>query len=172
MIKAQKLAAIIAFSAVLVVSVSYAASAQIYNKRKSGGGGSGEVSALAENSARNMAQACIGNWESKACLRASSQSSLEMAATYAEKLDNAGRKEALEILKDQCAASTAATRGDYPAYAMTSAYTECANIIVDITDATGIEPDIDHYQLLVGAVLCLTKDKRCTAIEQGLQKYK
>lgn len=155
---------------ILLCSVPLAVQAQIYNKKKSEQ--EGTASAISEHNARVMAPACVNKWETQECLRATSQSALEMAATYAEKLDKAGHKDALEVLKDQCAAATAATRGQYPAYAMTSAYTECANIIVDISDETGINPDQSHYQLLVGAVLCLTKDPRCRVIEQGLNKYR
>ena len=121
--------------------------------------------------ARLVSRACLGQWESQKCLKAVSDSSLIMVANYGAALKRKGKGSQLETLKNHCAASTAASNGEYPAYAMQSAYAECANIISDIVDATNIMPDQSHYQLLVGPVLCLSKDRRCRGIESDLRKY-
>lgn len=121
--------------------------------------------------ARSIAKACPGNWEAQGCLSTVSASNMDLAVDYMTKLDAAGKKDAVEEAKQLCAASTAATKGEYPAYAMQSAFTECANGIYDISEKTGVKPDQSHYQLLVGAVLCLSKAKECSVMEQQMQAY-
>ncbi|NCC21570.1 MAG: hypothetical protein EOM26_03810 [Alphaproteobacteria bacterium] len=119
-----------------------------------------------------IAQQCIGNWESQACISILAQSNLVLAANYAEKLEKRGQKKATEAVKEHCAAATAATQQDVPAYAMRSAMTECANAIYDISRATKVEPDQSHYQLLVYPTMCLSEDQQCPAIEAGLEDYR
>lgn len=123
--------------------------------------------------AARMAAVCPGAWESAACLTAGSESNLVMASNYGAALKERKLEGPAETLKQHCAASTAHREGrTYPAYAMQSAFTECANIITDLVDQTGVKPDVDHYQLIVMSVLCMTKDKRCAPMEQGLLQYK
>lgn len=157
--------------------IATSAEAQSYfNKRSSA---SGSAANAADNKpseeavihAGRVAAACLEGWETQSCLSTVSESNLVMAANYAAMLEKNAKTNAMEDLKQHCAASTAATQGEYPAYAMRSAFVECANIISDITYKTNISPDKSHYQLLVGAVLCLDGDHRCTAIEQGLARY-
>lgn len=121
--------------------------------------------------AKIVSKACIGNWESQPCLKAVSESALVFAANYGAKLKRRGKSKSMETLKQHCAAATAASQGEYPAYAMQSAYTECANIIYDISEETKVTPDQSHYQLLVAPVLCLSKARECKGIESGLKKY-
>lgn len=120
-----------------------------------------------------MANVCPGNWESTACMTAGSESNLVMASNYGATLKQQNLEGPAETLKQHCAASTAHREGrTYPAYAMQSAFTECANIITDLVDQTGVKPDVDHYQLIVLSVLCMSKDKRCAPMERGLMQYK
>lgn len=128
-------------------------------------------SKAATSHAGRVADVCPEHWETPECLSAVSESNLVLVANYGATLDKRGKKKSLEQLKEHCAASTAGSRGDYPAYAMRSAFVECANIIVDISNATRIEPDKSHYQILVGSVLCLDEDRRCSYVEEGLNKY-
>lgn len=131
------------------------------------------VSQTAQNFAGGVARACLDDaWESPACLRALSESNLTMAGNYAGALQQAGKGAAADKIKEHCAASTAARQQEFPAYAMKSAFIECANMISDIAESTAILPDQSQYQLLVGAVLCMEKDRRCTDINQGLRRYK
>ena len=132
-----------------------------------------QASQTATDFARKVARNCIGgNWEKQACLKAVSENNLVMASNYAASLKEANKVKHSEIIKEKCAASTAATRGEYPAAAMRSAYVECVNIIVDTASATGMLPDQSQYQLLVSAVQCLDKAPACSAIQQALAKYK
>lgn len=119
--------------------------------------------------ARDIAQLCLSNWESASCLSAVSQSNYDLTLSYAAALSAARMGQATEGLKEYCAAATVIADETVPAYAFTSAYTECANGIYDISEASGVAPDSSHYQLLVGAVLCLSKDSRCAGIEQQLK---
>ena len=114
--------------------------------------------------AANIAKSCPGTWEKEACLHAVSNSAHDMVVNYAAALESAGKTSALETLKQVCAAATA-TESNIPAYAYTSAYTECANGIYDLSEHTRVQPDQSHYQLLITAVLCLSKDQRCAALE-------
>lgn len=120
--------------------------------------------------AKQIAGVCPENWENQDCLKALSESNLSMVSNYAETLDKAGHKDQLEPLKQTCAASTAAAKGAYPAEAMKSAFTECANSIYDITTKTSLTPDQSHYQLLVAGILCLNKDAQCKLLETSLKK--
>lgn len=122
--------------------------------------------------AKRIAPVCIGAWETPACLTAVSESNLVLASNYGAKLQENKQDTAAETLKQHCAASTAHREKQYPAYAMESAFVECINIISDLNDQTGIAPDVDHYQLLVMAGLCMRKDRRCPPMERGLQQYK
>lgn len=130
-------------------------------------------SQTATDFASRIAQACVSSkWEQQPCLKAVSENNLVMASNYIAALDESGKKSQGEMVKQKCAASTAATKGEYPANAMRSAYVECVNFIVDTVGATGMMPDQSQYQLLVGAVQCLDKSKTCAAIEQALSRYK
>lgn len=112
---------------------------------------------------------CPEKWESQDCLHAVSLSNYDMVRVYAETLGQKGRKSSLEPLKNTCAAATVIGDETIPAYAYKSAYTECANSIYDISERAGVKPDPDHYQLLVAALLCLEKDRRCAGIESQLR---
>jgi hypothetical protein len=121
--------------------------------------------------AKQVSRACPGKWEAQPCLKAVSESTLVLASNYAANLQQKGHPKQVEMIKEHCAAATAARQGEFPANAMRSAFVECANTIVDTTDQTGVAPDASHYQLLVGPVLCLDGDRRCAFIEDGLKKY-
>ena len=121
--------------------------------------------------ARNVAQKCINSWESDNCLTATSEAAMVLISQYGAKLQNANFDEQKEKLKQECAASTAASqKSGFPAYAMKSAYTTCANTIYDIQVNTSIGPDADYYQLLVGTILCMNGNVQCGEIENGLKK--
>ncbi len=131
--------------------------------------------ALAQNAgeyASRISSACAGSWQSQNCLKAVSESSMALTTNYMASLDRRGKSAASETVKQHCAASTAAMTEQIPAGAMLSAYTECANTIYDVSEQTGVEPDQSLYLLLVGPVLCLSGDRRCTAVEQGLKSYR
>ncbi len=118
-----------------------------------------------------IAGACLNNWEAPACLKNVSGAALVLAANYGTALQQGGHTGEAEDIKQHCAASTAATQGDYPANAMRSAFTECANAISDIAAKTGVNPDPSQYQLLIGPTLCLSGDQRCAAVTSGLQAF-
>lgn len=127
----------------------------------------------ATDHAKIVASACVpGRWEEQGCLKAISGNVLVMASNYGVELQERGKKADAETLKQHCAAATAATRGEYPAYAMRSAFVECANIVYDIKEKAGLSPDLSQYQLLVGAVQCLDKSAACAAFEHGMQRYR
>ncbi|MBU0859509.1 MAG: hypothetical protein KJ667_06205 [Alphaproteobacteria bacterium] len=117
-----------------------------------------------------LGEYCPGQWESAHCLKAVSQSNMVMVSNYGAALQESGKKQAAEQLKQHCAASTAGTEGDYPAYAMKSAFTECANTIGDLAGQTNLKPDLSHYQLLVGATMCLDGAAECAPIEKTLRQ--
>lgn len=121
--------------------------------------------------AQKVASACIHKWENQTCLTALSNSNMDMIINYAQSLKNNHKSSAIEDLKNVCAASTAAQDGEYPAYAMNSAFTECANGMYDLSVSTGIKPDQSHYQLIVAAVMCLSKSPQCRTLQGQLQKY-
>ena len=118
--------------------------------------------------AKQIATICPGSWEQQNCLKAVSESNITLASNYAESLDNSGKSNQIEPLKQLCAASTAATKGEYPPAAMNSAFTECANGIYDISQKSGVAPDQSNYQLLVAAILCLNKDPQCELLERSM----
>lgn len=120
--------------------------------------------------AKKIASICPGSWEHQNCLEAVSASNITLASNYAQALDDAGKSNQLEPLKQLCAASTAATKGEYPPEAMNSAFTECANGIYDISRKSGVKPDQSNYQLLVAAILCLNKDPQCQMLEKSMQQ--
>ena len=122
--------------------------------------------------AKRIAAVCPGAWESPACLTALSESNLVMVSTYGANLQERKMDAPAETLKQHCAASTAHREKAFPAYAMKSAFIECANIISDLVDQTKVMPDADHYQLLVAPVLCMNKDASCAQLEKGLLQYK
>lgn len=122
--------------------------------------------------AGKIANTCLGNWKNQSCLKIISESNLVMAANYVELLEEKGKqKEADKILED-CAAATAATKGNYPAYAMNSAFAECANTMATTFENTSIVPDASQFQLLFVAIKCLSGDQLCPILEMGLQLYK
>lgn len=132
------------------------------------------VSAIAMQHAKAVANQCLdGQWAEQRCLRTVAKSNFDMVVQYADTLHKAGRDDQHELLKENCAAATVHDSSeDFPAYAHKSAYTECANTIADIAEKTGTKPDQSHYQLIVGAVLCLSGDPRCQNIENQMQAYK
>jgi len=121
--------------------------------------------------AKNISRNCLGQWGKQSCLKAISDSNLVMIVNYGEYLKKQGKIGSLEKLEEHCAASTAARNGRYPANVMQSALRECTNIISNIASDTNIIPDQSHYQLLVGAIICLSKDRQCQKIEAGLKRY-
>ena len=131
------------------------------------------ASTIGMTHAFRIAQDCLDNrWESATCLKRISESTLVMASNYAATLKESRKLMESKKLEQHCAAATAAAKQEYPAYAMRSAYTECANAISDIAGATNITPDLSQYQLLVGAVQCLDKTTACLGIEQGLAQFR
>jgi hypothetical protein len=128
-------------------------------------------SELAVQNAVMVAKVCPAKWESPECLKSVSQVTLSMAANYAGGLKDSGKTADSETIKQHCAAATAATQQNYPAYAMQSAFTECANTIADVVKTSGMTPDLSQYQLLGGAILCLQKHAGCADIENGLKAY-
>ena len=130
-----------------------------------------QPSATARQHASQIASSCPGQWDGQICLKAVSEATMVMASTYGEVLQEQKHDASAENLKQHCAAATAASQGVYPAEAMRSAFTECANTMSDISNDTQIMPDPSLYQLLVGAVLCLDKDKTCANVESGLKQY-
>ena len=133
--------------------------------------GIAHASSFSRDNATQIANACIGNWDSQNCLKAISESNMIMVSEYGAMLQETNQKAAAETLKQHCAASTAATKGNYPAYAMKSAFTECANTIYDVTAQTKTDADQNRYQVLVGATLCLDGDARCKAVEDGFKPF-
>ncbi len=117
---------------------------------------------------KKVIKACQGHWEKQHCMSELADFSMTLTVTYADQLDKADKREYLDMLKEHCAASTAAREVDVPAYAMSSAMTECANIMVDINEATDVYPDPNLYQLAVGSIMCLNKNLACFLIEQQL----
>lgn len=116
----------------------------------------------------DIAQKCPGAWTQQTCMAALANSNMTMASQYAEVLDQSGNKDSLEPLKEHCAASTAAMKIEVPAYAMKSAMIECANTIYDLIEQTGQKPHMSHYELTVGAIMCLSDDPSCANIEKTL----
>lgn len=112
---------------------------------------------------------CVGAWQNQKCMSALSSSTLTMASLYAEALEKSGHKDAQDPLMQNCAAATAATKVEVPAYAMKSAMTTCANAIYDITESTKIKPNLTHFQLLVEPIFCLGGDERCGKFEELLR---
>jgi len=132
-----------------------------------------EPSTSALTYAQGIANACLsGQWETQPCLKAVSENNLVMASNYAAALAQSGRDQSAENIKQNCAASTAATRDAYPANAMRSAYVECVNTIVEESSSTNILPDQSQFQLIVSAVQCLDGAPSCAQIEQGLANYR
>ena len=122
--------------------------------------------------AQKVAASCLNKqWTAPLCLKNLSESALVLSANYAGVLESKGMIGPIEQIKQNCAAASAGTQGDYPAYALTSAFTQCANMIFDVSEQTYIKPDLSHYQILVGSILCLSRDPRCTSIEQQLKAY-
>ncbi len=114
------------------------------------------------------AKYCSHEWTSQICMKTLSEASLVMTSHFAEDLNNNNFGDHLEDLKQHCAASTAATKVKVPPHAQRSAIVECVNHIVDVSEKTGVKPDPNFYQLMVGAVLCFDKNASCMFIEQGL----
>ncbi|MBX2834417.1 MAG: hypothetical protein KTR28_05555 [Micavibrio sp.] len=127
---------------------------------------------IAAQYAKIAAPLCIDRWEDAKCHAAIAESNKALAGNFAQELQDNGKSQSIELIKQNCAAATAPSEKEYPAYAVQSAFTECANIFFDIANETGIKPDPSHYQLLVGTVLCMSKDPRCSAVEAGLSRFK
>lgn len=122
--------------------------------------------------AHAIAAVCPGAWESPACLTAVSRSNMDMVSNYGATLQQNRQDAAAETLKQHCAASTAHSEQQFPAYAMREAFVECANIISDLHDQTGFKLHQGHYQLLIAPIMCLDKNAQCRGYEQALQKYR
>ncbi len=120
---------------------------------------------------KTVSVACLDGWEGQDCLKAVSASNYIMVSNYGAMLKENNQEASAETLKQTCAASTAAMERDVPAYAMKSAFVECANSIVDVAERSKLIPDQNQYQILVGAVLCLSNDERCQSINEGLKKF-
>ena len=121
--------------------------------------------------AAGIASFCPGQWESDKCLKAVSLSNKDMGVMYAARLDAAGKKDSVEAVKNVCAAASVTeeeVEEEVPAYAFRSAYTECANGLYEISQATGIQPDPTHMQILISAVYCLNEAPQCAAIEKSM----
>ena len=132
-----------------------------------------QATKTAQDFATMIANACIGErWETQQCLRSVSENVMVMTINYYESLEKRGKGTAAETIKQECAAATAATQDEFPAYAMKSAYTGCVNALYETNQKTGVNFDLSQYQLLVGAVQCLDKTPTCTALEKGLSAYK
>jgi len=121
----------------------------------------------------SIQKSCLpSRWQTPDCLKAMGESNLIMASNYAEALQNGDHKPAADELLQHCAASTAAREQEVPAYAMTSAMTECANTMGEIAQNTGIRPDPTHFQLFIAGVLCLSQNLQCAALEKGIAAFK
>ncbi len=114
------------------------------------------------------AKYCSHEWSSQECMKTLSGASLVMVSNFAEDLHNKGHGGHLESLKQNCAASTAGTKVEVPAYAQRSAFVTCVNHIVTINEKTGVKPNADFYQLMVGAIMCFDKNQSCAVIERSL----
>lgn len=114
------------------------------------------------------AKYCSHEWSSQECMKTLSGASLVMVSNFAEDLHEKGHAEHLESLKQNCAASTAGTKVEVPAYAQRSAFVTCINHIVTINEKTGVKPNADFYQLMVGAIMCFDKNQSCAVIERSL----
>lgn len=122
--------------------------------------------------AKNVANSCLGKWDSALCIKAMGASNKDLAINYAETLNAQGQKASLDAIKNGCAAATVDEKGEFPASAFASAYSECINTIYDITTKTNVLPDQSHYQLLVAGGLCLNADPRCAMFEQQMKAWK
>lgn len=95
-----------------------------------------------------------------------------LVSQFGASLEYEGYKAQMDPLKEDCAASTAATQQDgIPAYAMKSAYTVCANKIAEIAEITGVKPDPSYYQLMIASILCMDKNPQCRMMESSLKKW-
>lgn len=127
--------------------------------------------------ASSIANSCLNNWKTLKCYVAVSDSNLVLVANYISKLKTAGRAGDAEKVKQQCAAATAvrkfAEQGgkDLPVNAMSEALTVCINQMYDSIAATNVQPDMDHYQLLLVPTLCLRDDPRCKSSSAALKPY-
>lgn len=128
-------------------------------------------SATALRFAGVLAGVCPDAWESPACLRALGESNFAFLSGYGAVLQQAGRADDAETLKQSCAASTAARDQDVPAYAMGSAMNECAGVISELVQKNGTPPDLSHFQLMVVSALCLSGHPACPAMTEQLKAY-
>jgi len=128
-----------------------------------------QISPQAQQHALNVSKNCPGSWENATCLKAVSSSSYDMIIDYAAKLEQAGKKDFLEPLKQTCAASTAAREQEFPASAMNSAFKECANSMYDIAQKSSVMPDRNYFQLIVVSSLCLDGAPECAGVEQQMR---
>jgi len=161
----------------VLIIVAATASAQVYLRKDTQTSPQiapiNKSKAATTKNAKIVAQSCLGgDWEQQKCLKAVSQNNLVMASNYGSALQESGKANEAELIKQNCAASTAATRDEFSAYAMKSAYVECVNVIADVASATKMLPDQSQYQLLVAAIQCLNKTDACAHIEKALMAYK
>ena len=121
--------------------------------------------------AKNIARECLKEetgWMSASCLKVNAYSNRILAANYIAALKEKGKTKAAGSVEQQCAAATALGEVKATQETVGNVLAECANQISDMTAETGIKPDLSHYQLLIAATLCITKDARCEASEQAL----
>ena len=130
-----------------------------------------KVNGVVAGHMKNMGAYCADHWERETCLKELSSLAMDMVSEYGALLEIEKKEAAKETLKQHCAASTAALKVSVPAYAMRSAITECANTISDIHGKTSVKPDLNLYQLFVGAALCLGDEPSCKEIEQTLKSH-
>ncbi len=116
-----------------------------------------------------VARVCPGNWEKKACLRAVSEASAVMIIDFAEKLEVNNQGDYVKPLRKYCVSATAGIKGGYSAKEMNAFYNQCINKIFEISSSVSIAPDQAQYQLVVSAVMCLSKEPMCKDIEQTLR---
>ncbi len=120
---------------------------------------------------RDVYHTCAGNWKSAQCITSLASLSKDIVVDYAVKLETAGQKAFHEPLKQKCAASTAALQTAVPAYAQKSAMTECLNAIADMSQASDVKPDLELYQLAIGALQCVDKEGSCEAFENQISSH-
>lgn len=117
---------------------------------------------------QDVHQKCASAWKSKPCVVSLSALSRDLTIHYVDQLNKSNQNKFQDPLKENCAATTAALKQDVPAYAQKSAMTVCLNAISDISEASGVKPELDMYQIAVGSVGCLDKDGSCEEFEKQL----
>ena len=124
------------------------------------------------SSIRHAADKCLSKWEAASCITELGHFSTTLVTFFAHDLEAAGHQAQLEPLRQSCAASTASSKMAVPAYAQSSAMTECANMMYDISVKAQLVPEATMYQFMIMSVMCLNKDQRkCAAMEVGVNTF-